>query len=197
MKLEYTTIRVFLLLLVWQCRASGQDAPPQTANYVVVAQEFLGAIYPDLNGKGYSLSVESALPYDRTGEPLRVYPQGCANEPPLLPLPSSPEIGPSSSAPPSGPPEPSPSTPRNTMNCGRDPRPTQFLSIGFQFDDVGRLVSFTATGPSVGDRDADNRFEAFIQAHPKMTNAEIVAWRKQSGAKYGPDDKDQLARTCR
>ena len=54
------------------------------------------------------------------------------------------------------------------------------------------MIGFTAEGPVIGDRDADGRFEAFVQAHPDMTDTEIVAARKKFGTKYGPDDKDQF-----
>lgn len=204
--------RIFLLALTalcsWPVVVHAQMSTYPGESYVQVGREFLRTLYPELNGKGYVITLETALPFDDSSRAAKYFmldvgagPKfvvlecciggyvGGAFPMPQLPLP--PELG---YAPPT---VPSP----NSQNVDKPPKywdaegrvhPKQYLSTGFNFDDKGRLMGFTAEGPVIGDRDADNRFEAFVQTHPDMTNAEIVAARKKSGAKYGPDDKDEF-----
>lgn len=200
-------------MATYQLLARGQGNPPQTEDYLGVAQEFLREMYPTLTGENYVLTIEASQSYDKQGQQLRSfsldvgeapkfddpahlgYPRGCAGAPVPQPIPSPPELGPQSQ--PKLPeipfPYPSPSQSfKHKINCGPNSRPMQFLSTSFGFDDAGRLARFTATGPAIGDRDADARFAAYVYAHSEMTYADVVIARKKSGAKYSFDDKDQF-----
>jgi hypothetical protein len=70
MKTKIVFSFLLVILLTGFLSARAQEPPPVTKNYIVWAQEFLRAMYPDLNGKKYMLTAETPVPYDRPGEPL-------------------------------------------------------------------------------------------------------------------------------
>src|ERR1700676_86287 len=214
---KHTTIaHLMALFILGSCiPALSQDAPLATKDYILWAQEFLRAVYPDLSGKKYVLTLEAYLEYDKPGLPARWlkmdvgegpkdwrkgYIGGCTNEivPPQLPWP--PELGP--------PPDPAPASPRpapppseqlrqllkrHQENCPMGPvYPTQFLTAAFVFDKEGRLASFTANGPAINDGEANNAVYEVVRSHPEVTDAEIASLLKQSGTRYGPDDKEEF-----
>jgi hypothetical protein len=55
----------FLFALVWN--VSAQEPSPAPENKIVWAQELLRALYPSLDGKNYTLTVETYLAYDQPG----------------------------------------------------------------------------------------------------------------------------------
>jgi hypothetical protein len=195
-----------VLLLCPSVIASPQEATPSANDRVAWAQAFLRGLYPGLKEKKLISTVETAVPFDERSPPiswLTLYVgegfkywlmgyHGCLTEPPVregaLPGPEPPV---SSTAP------PAPQTPSEQLPdvCKPGPMyPKQFLTAGFQFDKDGRLATFGADGPFINDRKADNEAYAIVGAHPQMTYAEVVATLKQHGTKYGPGDRDQLAR---
>ena len=64
----------------------------------------------------------------------------------------------------------------------------QYLHTTFFFDGAAHLLSFGASGPAIEQSEANKNFHF----DPKMTDSQIAAAIKQSGAKYGPDDKTQF-----
>lgn len=180
-----------LILMLGRMPLFAQEPVPLSKNYVAWAQDFLRTMYPDLNGKGYFLSLESAGQYDNPGTPL---------PPTILYVGHGPEyevlgmiggcldFGP---VPPPGAHVASP--PPSTEDCQIGPRhPKQELETGFRFDNHDRLVSFGAHGPAVGNPEALNKVTAQMRTHPEMTDSEIIAALKKAGAKYGPNDKELL-----
>jgi len=194
---------IFLLFApVWDMAAQGQERQRTTKNEVVWTQEFLRALYPSLNEKKLTMTVETAVPYDEqpprirsltlyVGEGFKYFLMGysgCLNEPPVpegAPLP--PGLAPT-------PPTPT-QEPREQVSepCKPGPMyPKQFLTAGFQFDTDGRFTNFGADGSLIDDRKDDKEVYEIVRAHPQMTYAEIVSTMKQHGTKYGPDDKEQF-----
>jgi hypothetical protein len=190
-----------------------QERPHAAKTEIVWAQEFLRALYPGLDGKKYTLTVETYLAYDQPGAPitwlrmdvgegpkdwLKGYVSGCVNsvvEPPFhWPWPK--ELGPEPPAPPSlQPAVRQQSEAKLPEDCKSGPMyPKQFLTAGFQFDKEGRLTNFGTGGAFVNDSRADNEVYEFVHAHPQMTYPEIVATMKQHDTKYGPDDKEQFTK---
>ena len=173
------------------------------------AREFLRALYPNLNGKKYVLTVETYFNYDRpdtainwlrmdVGEGAKDlvlrYGGGCVDTLSPAPLPGAmpPEFA--SPTPPLASSLPSLNQ-QSENNCsGGAVYPKQFLSVSFQFDREGRLTNFGADGPFINDRKAGNEVYEIVRAHPQMMYAEIVAALKLHGTKYGPDDKEQFVK---
>ena len=186
----------------------GQELP-HTKNYIKIGHEFLRAVYPDLNGKGYAITIETSLAYDGpTSVPnyfmldvgagpkfvvieccVQGYVGGVLPTPPLQ---WPPELG-AAPTPTPPPPQPIEKRPKFWDAEGRV-HPKQYLSTGFQFDNEGHLAGFTASGPEIGNPEADNKLAEIVNTHPKMTDAEIAAELKRLGAKYGPDDKEQFVK---
>lgn len=186
-----------------------REHPSIQKNEISWAEEFLRAVYPDLNGKKYGLTVETYSTYDPPRSPLQWlrldvgegpkewlmgYSGGCTGTftPPLPWEQSEPRPNPQSA--------PSPAEQEQAQRkleklCPQGPiYPKQLLTAGFRFDTQGRLSSFTADGPFIDDREVGNKLYEIVQAHPDMSEKEIIAALKSLGAKYGPDDKEQFTR---
>ena len=184
-----------------------QENVPKTENFVKVGHEFLKALYPELNGKGYAVTVETSLGYDDTKSVPKYFMLDVGTAPKFViieccyggyfggvvpsPFPWSQET--------TSPPAPSTSQSRQSIekrekNWDAQGRvlPKQYLSTAFIFDDSGHLVTFSAAGPAVGNRDADKKLIALISSHPEITYQEVVAALKQVGIKYGPNDKERF-----
>jgi len=203
MKYSYILVSCLFSLFATTWSVHAQQPPPVAKNEIVLAQEFLRGVFPSLSGKGYGLTVETYLSYDKpsnkisslrmdVGEgPKDLYMGhfgGCLYSitPPPVGWPQ--ELGPP-------PPAPTISPSPRDENCKQGPiYPKQFLSAGFQFDKGSRLTSFAADGPFINDRTGDNEVYEIVRAHPELTYAQVVATMKQHGTKYGPDDKEQLLR---
>jgi hypothetical protein len=70
MKTKIVFSFLLVILLTGSVSARAQEPPPVTKNYIAWAQEFLRAMYPDLNGKKHILTAETFVHYDALGEPL-------------------------------------------------------------------------------------------------------------------------------
>jgi hypothetical protein len=60
-----------MLAFLGSVDAYGQEPIPVTKNYVAWAHEFLRTMYPEMNGKKCSLTLETAGSYDSPGTPLQ------------------------------------------------------------------------------------------------------------------------------
>lgn len=197
----------FVVILSWCLGSQAQEPPPLTRNHIAWSRQFLRVLYPALNDKNYSLTIESSLPYDRsagslswlmlsigTGPKFTVSEccfGGYANTGTLVSpqLPAPPELPPS----PTGAQSPAkPLPPPPEVDSSGATHPKQYLGASFQFDKDGHLVGFSADGPFINDRKGDNEVYEIVRAHPEMTYAQVVATMKQHGTRYGPEDRDLL-----
>lgn len=166
----------------------------------IQAQNLLRALFPTLNGKDYTVTLEAISSFDRPEagyEFLTVaVHEGPRNDIVGHEMGSLGCVVPFQLAPPPGmPPSPPPPPPCNGPKAGVSPRvPKQVLNAGFVYATDGRLLSFTADGPAVGNPAAASEFGRLVSEHPKMTDEEIVSALKRSGARFGPGDRDALIR---
>ena len=199
----------FVGVLLLPCDGFSQKSPRSKKDRVGFGREFLRTLYPDLNGKGYAITVETSLAFDEGASVPKYLLLDIGTAPkfttleccvggyaggtlPAPALPSPPEMGPARA--------PAPST---TQLLPKRPRfwdaegrvhPKQYLSTAFVFDDAGYMVRFSADGPAVGNRDVDNSIAELVRSNPEMTEQEIVASLKHSGVKCGPNDKNRFVR---
>jgi hypothetical protein len=146
------------------------------------AQDFLRFLYPDLNGKGYVVSLESSQPYDAPddhmpnfklfiGERRKGFIKGY--------------IGGYTGANP----------PQNYL-----PGPiyaTQYLMADFSFDEHGRLLAFSASGPAVGNPDRLEEVGQVGLNHQKMTPNQATGTLIEAGAKFGSWNRDRFLENLR
>lgn len=206
--------QVFLLsaiaFLTWPPTAHPQQTVPSTDSYVRIGREFLRALYPELNGKKYTITLETSVRYDDpksvpkffmldvgAGAKYAVIDCCIGGEMGTAPMPPSPMPYPPE---PGSPPTPPPATPaarpekrkRLNVDARGAVHPDQYLSTQFLFDDQGQLESFTAEGPSITDREADEQLYESLRAHPELTKAGVADLLKESGSRYGLDDEKQF-----
>jgi hypothetical protein len=158
------------------CVQSQEPAPP-TKNYVRLAQVFLTSLYPELNGKGYVMSLESSFRYDfpmieNSAFDLYV---GVGPKNMIVGYLGGYE----GTVPHKEPLHAGPVTAR------------QLLISSFEFQD-GNLISFGAKGPAVGNQEKYQQVVSQLVDQPDMTDAEAATILKQAGARYGPTDKDDF-----
>jgi hypothetical protein len=169
----------------------------RSSTTVETVQEFLRALYPDLIGKGYTLTVETSLKYDEPPAPLlSLYADigagpkhlmkecclggtvggviGVTTSPNAQKLPQA-----------------------DTIDWDSQGRgyPKQFLHTYFSFDKHQRLIGFTADGPAIDHTDATNKITELVNNQPNITDAEIAEALRKSGAKFGPNDKAKFAKS--
>jgi hypothetical protein len=194
--------------------SSAQQPVPTTKTYIKLGEDFLHALYPDLNDKKYTITVETTFRYDDPTDIPRVFTLDVGAGPKsfviaccfggsvggVLPFkfPDPLEWGPPS--PPPCPPAPvcplfsTPRTPIHMKNVDAEGRlrPEQFLTGSFSFDVKGRLVAFNAQGSATANHEADNQLYDALRSRPGLTEAEIMKAVKESGAKYGFRDEAQF-----
>jgi hypothetical protein len=192
----------------------GQETVPTTKTYIKLGEDFLHALYPDLNDKKYTITVETSFLYDDPTEVPRVFTLDVGAGPKSAVLfccyggsvggnlsfkiPDPTEWGPPS--PPPCPPAPScplfatPRYPMRLKNVDSEGRlrPEQFLTGNFAFDVQGRLVGFVGQGSALKDYEAENRVYEALRSCPGLTDAEITTILKDSGAKFGFKDQRQF-----
>lgn len=200
----------------------GQDAVPTTKTYIKLGENFLHALYPELNDKKYTITVETSFRYDDPTDIPRVFTLDVGAGPksfvisccfggyaggslPPFKIPDPQEWPPP--PPPPCPPAPScplfttphyPMRPKNVDAQGQL-RPEQFLTGNFSFDVNGRLVAFNAHGAATANHDADNRIYEALRTRLSPTlspsDVEITKILKESGAKYGFEDEKRFRDT--
>jgi hypothetical protein len=191
-----------------------QETVPTTKTYIRLGEDFLHALYPALNDKKYTITVETSFRYDDPTDVPRAFTLDIGTGPKSLvlaccfngvvgdalpmKLPDPLEWGPPS--PPPCPPAPAcplystPSYPIRMKNVDKEGqlRPEQFLTGYFSFDVSGRLVAFTAQGSSTSNHDADNQIYAALRSRPGLTESEITKIMRDSGAEYGFKDQKKF-----
>jgi hypothetical protein len=173
------------------------------------AREFLQVFYPELSGKNYAITFETASRYDEpVSDADRIFlidigdgakyqvlmcciggtMGGIVGEPRL---PDDEELGPHQPlAAPPPPPKVRPEKPMNIDSQGAV-HPYQYLRTAFVFDFRGRLKNFVWKGPVSA---ADMRFSDKLVLHPEMTDAELIAAYKETGAKYALGAREAFER---
>jgi hypothetical protein len=210
---KWTILVAAAAVLTWTHTVAAQEPSATGKDDLYIGPEFLRAVYPRLNGNGYTITIETALSYDKPGLPPNYFQlfvgarpdfevsdccvgghMGGALSPPTFPWPL--ELGPPSSEPPAPPsPSTSPAGKQLTyLDSGGRRHPLQFLSARFSLDRGGSLVGYSADGPAINDGGADNKVYQLVHDHPNMSGAEVIAALKQYGVKYGPDDKEQFVK---
>jgi hypothetical protein len=210
MKQKHTLRLILFAFLAIGSRApaQSQEQEPASKDRIAWAHDFMRALYPDLGGSR-TLTVETYLPYAQADTTIRWlevsigegpkdailgYAGGCLNEPVVpSPPPWPAELGP--------PPPPLPAAPnasvsasltdRKPSDCPAGPtHPKQLLSGTFWFSTDGRLTTYAVGNPrNLGKM---NVFAGLVLSQPEMTDSEVIAGLKKSGAKYGPLDKNEF-----
>jgi len=184
-----------ILLASLSCAAScPQESPPLTPNRLAVARDFVRTFYPNLNNKNYFLSLQTSLYYDKSSDPfagLLVLNIGEGPKGDVTPGNVVPKCPPGA--------VPIQKVPSGGFVGGGCLNPSttseQFLSAGFHFDENGHLVWFTAEGPATSNATAKIAFGKAVGAGKVLMGAQLVAAFKHTGAKYGPDDKEEFVKT--
>jgi hypothetical protein len=196
----------------------GQQTVPTTKTYIKLGEDFLHGLYPELNDKKYTITVETSFRYDDPTDIPRVFTLDVGTGPKSLvisccfggyaggnmafkipdpiewPPPSPPLCTPAPSCPLFATPR-YPMRPKNVDREGKL-RPEQFLTGYFSFDVEGRLMAFSAQGSATANHEADNQlYEALrnrLSPTLSPTDAEITKMLTESGAKYGFEDKQRF-----
>jgi hypothetical protein len=187
--------------------ARAQQIPSDRVRF---AQQFLRALYPELNGKDYALSVETAISYDDLkGQPsilmvdigagakfarLECCLGGVTGGSLPMQLPYPPELGTPPPPPPATPPPALPPDPKKFWDSEGRAHFRQYLHASFAFDQRGHLNGFSAEGPALDHGDGGKGLREFVNAHPDASDADIIMKLKQSGVKYGPNDQQQFTK---
>ncbi len=180
-----------------------------SGDFYKFGQEFLRVLYPELSGKRYVLSIESAVWYDDLTSPAYVFRLSVGEGPTFIikgccfgGYISHDVIGlPQPPPPPGFPPSPpAPQVPKKPLSPPPDVDERgaehfkQYLSTGFTFDKQGRLKDFGAEGPAINDSEADKKIFEIVTAHPEWTEAQVIATIKENGTRYGPNDKEEFTK---
>jgi hypothetical protein len=203
---------VFPFLLAALCGRSFADThqpAKASGDFYRFAQEFLRALYPELSGKRYVVSIESAVWYDDLTSPAYVFRLSVGEGPTFIikgccfgGYISHDVIGLPQPPPPAGfpPSPPAPQVPQKPLSPPPDVDERgaehfkQYLSTGFTFDKQGRLKDFGAEGPGINDGEADKKIFEIVTAHPEWTGAQVISTIKENGTKYGPNDKEEFTK---
>src|SRR6266436_1303440 len=172
-------------------------------------REFLRVFYPELSGKKYAVTFETASSYDNPARDAdRIFLVDIGDGPKYHVLkccfggtmggivwaphlPDDKELGPHQPLPaPPPPPKVRPEKPMNIDSQGAV-HPYQYLRTVFVFDSQGRLKDFVWEGPVSA---ADMRFSDKLALHPEMTDEELIAAYKETGAKYALGDRETFQR---
>jgi len=192
---------------LFPARAEAQRRVHSTDDSIGYERDFLRVFYPELNGRKYWMTIETANHYDESdntdrrflvdiGDGAKYAELGCC----LLgemgcvvrEVPDDQELGPHP------PLAPCPPRPMNQKRLNVDARgaihPLQYLSSVFVFDSRGRLKGFRAQGSAAQASDSVSKFWEKVQDHPEMTDEELIAAYKKSGAKYAIGDREAFKR---
>jgi hypothetical protein len=205
----YLSVVILSFFGVLPSPTAAQRRARTTDDCMSFEREFLQVFYPQLSGKKYAVTFETASSYDKPvsdadraflvdiGDGPKYYVLKCCYGGTLGGIILAPqvfydkELGPAK--PPPAPPPPPKVRPEKPMNI--DSRgavhPYQYLSTVFVFDSQGRLKNF------VWDRTAskaDMEFSDKLVLHPEMTDEELIAAYKETGAKYVLGDRQAFER---
>ena len=160
------SLNLFFLvaMLVFVPRSESQARGCNSNNRVMEARTLLKSLYPALQGKHYYMTLETAHPLDEDDkDPLTAFELYVGE-------------GRKDFA---------------VAYVGPGPvYPKQFLKASFHYDKEGNLVNFLSSGDAIGNGvEFDHLYET-VQHHPKFGEDDVAALWRQSGAKYGPQNKD-------
>lgn len=178
--------------------SAAQRQPNSTDDYVNYERDFLRALYPELDPQSRWITFEWAERYDQpngaaekvflvdVGAGAKFSIVGCCYGgsagglviPPSMPYDK--DMGPAK------PPLPPPPQP-----VAEPPHPTQFLSSTFVFDSKGSLNEFFRKR-EIPTPDLSIVFQ--VRAYPDITDKELMAVYKNSGAKYDLGDRKAFER---
>lgn len=169
---------ILALGLIWCLPARVQAPVEDSNNYILLAQGFLKATYPDLKNKHLVITIISDYSFDLPAGPMRKFElyvgegkkdrvigyiggttKDSSQNPPVLPGPVYPK---------------------------------QYLATGFNFDETGRLLAFAAEGEAIKGLAVGGEFREAREGHPEWTDAQVLSEFRQKGAQYGPPDKEKL-----
>jgi hypothetical protein len=205
---------VLALVLAFQPSAAQSQRRPRNGNYVAWAREFMRAMYPDLSGKKYFVTVQGGARYDEPDELLRSFkmyvgngPLGTVKERKVgclflqksgeslnqFPAPPSPKTGDGEKATPQAPPCYGNPTPYAAMGS-YDVYAEQFVTVDVLFAKNGKLLRVLSDGVGLGNVEKSRELDKLAADHPKMTVPEFVTALKKAGAKYGPGDEKEFIR---
>lgn len=173
------------------------------------AREFLQLFYPELSGKNYAITFETARRYDEPrsdadrvflvdiGDGAKYQVLTCCVGGSIGGIVGVPQLaddkdlGPHQPLPaPPPPPKVRPEKPMNIDSRGAV-HPYQYVSTVFFFDPQGRLKNFVWNRAASS---ADLRFSDKLTLHPEMTDEELIAAYKETGAKYALGDRETFER---
>jgi len=201
---KWSVIAVFGMILLCCSMGRAQSPLPLRGDYYQFGRDFLHSLYPQLDGKHYSMTIESSVAYDDPASQPRWFRLSVGASPKVAVLGccfggyKGEMIAPPQPPPPPGAPTPAPK-PVPQQPKFKKPQewdeegaihPKQYVTAGFSFDEMGRLVGFGAEGAAINDHVTDNRMYQLLHGHPEITDTQVVATLKQAGMKYGPDDKE-------
>lgn len=207
---KWSAIAFFGTILLCCNLGKAQSPLPLRSDYYQFGRDFLHCLYPQLDGKHYSMTIESGVAYDDPASRPRWFRLSVGDGPKFAVLGccvsnSYKEIITAPQTPPPPPPGGQPFTPAPGAQRPQFKRPEewdeeggihpkQYLKAGFTFDEKGRLVGFGAEGPAINDPETDNRLHDLFHGHPEIADAQVVAALKQAGMKYGPDDTQEFVK---
>jgi hypothetical protein len=178
--------------------------------YIQYVRDFLHVFYPGLSDKKYWITIETSEPYEnvsaakrssktflvdigdgRKSEVLMCCFGGTMGGPPIgSNVPYDKELGPPHPPPP--PPQPSPRPDGRNIDSNGAVHPTQYLSTAFVFDPEGYLKVFNVDKEKKTDAVLD--FWETLRLNPDMSDEELKAAYKASGAKYSLGDRETFKR---
>ena len=177
--------------------------------YIHYQRDFLHVFHPGLSDKKYWITIETSEPYEnmsagkrssktflvdigdgRKSEVLMCCFGGSMGEPLGSNVPYDKELGPPHPPPP--PPQPIPRPDRRNIDSNGAVHPTQYLSTEFVFDSEGHLKTFNVAKEKQPDGVWD--FWEKLRLNPDMSDAELKAAYKASGAKYSLGDRETFKR---
>lgn len=153
-----------------------KEQPPRTTNVFLMGQNFLKALYPELNGKHYVITINADIafdiPWDRT--PIFFFNVGNGRPGQVFGVFGG-VIG-------SG---PARKGEREMLVA------TQFLSGRFIFNKAGEIETFFGQGPIV-ESDRNESIHKLIDSHPEWSDEQEIRALKDADARYGPNQKQAL-----
>jgi hypothetical protein len=188
--------------------SSAQQRAETADDSMSFASAFLHLFYPELTGKKYAITFETARSYDKPAEDAdRIFLVdigdgaksnvvmccfgGSMGEIFRPQLPDDKDLGPHAPLPaPPAPPKVRPEKPMNIDSKGAV-HPYQYRSTVFIFDPRGRLKRFVWNRSPTA---AEFRLSDKLALHPEMSDEELIAAYKESGAKYALGDREAFER---
>jgi hypothetical protein len=162
-KLRYAVCFLLCLAASLQSRG-GSGACDDTYSMAI---RLMRALYPDVKAKGANVDIEAKYPFDADGPLLAFYIRMSASD---------------------------------QIACcvdSRSPNPSSAERVGqlsahFQFDGRDyRISSFVASGSLVNDAKQE-AIAKLVDEHPEWTDPDLTVALRRAGAKFGPDQKEEL-----